>query len=166
VAKSCGCTEVGLAAEVIPTPCCTNPLRPYNYSSTAPSCKACLVGAQLVYFACCCESQVTGFLTSSCFTILTDFHFSAVPSIQITECAASYCNTTNIHLKINRHMTFLLKITHQIPFGDVVIASDCTVSNGKMTDDSLIEKYLEGRDRGIFGVLIRHSLGGIEENQK
>jgi hypothetical protein len=63
--KSCSCTEVRPAGEVIPTPRYTNPLRPCNYSSPAPVCEACHAGAQLVCFACCCESQVTDFLTSS-----------------------------------------------------------------------------------------------------
>ena len=56
-------------------------------------------------------------------------------------------------MKINRHMTFLLKMPHQIPFGDVVIVSNCTVSNRKVTDNLLSEKDLEGNDCGIFGVL-------------
>jgi hypothetical protein len=63
-------------------------------------------------------------------------------------------------------MTFILKTPLQIPFGDVVMVSNCRVFNGKVTDDLLIEKDLEGSACGIFGILIRHSLGGIEENKK
>ena len=63
-------------------------------------------------------------------------------------------------------MTFILKMSHQIPFEDVMIVSNFTVSNGKMTDDLLIEKNLEGSVRVIFGVVIRHSLDRSEENQK
>jgi len=66
---------------------------------------------------------------------------------------------------MNRHVIFLLKMLHQIPFEDVVIVSNCTVSNGKMIDGLLIKKDLEGNDRGIFGLLIRHLLGGSEENR-
>jgi hypothetical protein len=62
-------------------------------------------------------------------------------------------------------MTFLLEMLHHIPFGDVVIVSNCTLPNGKMTDDFLIEKDLVGSDRDIFGVLNRHLFGGSEENQ-
>ena len=46
-----------------------------------------------------------------------------------------------------------------------MIVSNCTVSNGKMIDGLLIKKDLEGNDRGIFGLLIRHLLGGSEENR-
>jgi hypothetical protein len=72
------------AAEVIPTPRCTTPLRPYNYLLLSrTSLQTCHVGAQLVHFACCCESQVTDFLTSrSSFTlpsVLTGFHISVNP---------------------------------------------------------------------------------------
>jgi hypothetical protein len=89
--KSCGCTEVRPAAGVIPTPRCTNPLRPCNYLSLAPACKACHVGAQLVRFACCCESQVTDFLTSTSTvsSVLTGFHISETLSLSVEVVACS-----------------------------------------------------------------------------